>query len=462
MLNPLRSLRFGAFVLASVGMLVLLAACQDVGTSLGGEGDTVAVTIAPTLASSGLTAQGIVSDLVISDVLVFVRDASTGDPTTIPETEPDCLVFASDGTVDDTVVDPTTDECAFSIWDGTSVLPRTLQLPPRDGAGDPIPYDFGLNVRSPVDGGLGLVITAAFASESIPELTTATTLPFTNLQSFLSAAFFRTYAPNDTAVCPPLDLEVEPGEVVPLFLFPFGDATGGDICFGGTASSTRSLIPFDDFGVGPTNVELDDSEAPSLLLDDSKRGVLLEVPSDAAPGQTIAVSVPVNGVQATFAADSDQNPDASLVDGTEFAGETASIELQVVEPPVGAGIAADLVAPVIGSVFTSAAVDTVSLVIGPTTDPADVADVVAYLGVQQVALEVTSKSTQTGAAGVVYNASICSDFARFIPTEGGTSLELMFYATDPSSNQTAPFVHPITINTSYPGPNSGCSSTSVL
>ncbi|MDZ7706816.1 MAG: hypothetical protein U5J97_02770 [Trueperaceae bacterium] len=278
-------------------MLVVLAACQEIGASPGGDGETVSVTIAPQLAQSGLTAQGIVSDLVISDVLVFVRDASTGDPTSDPETEPDCLVFASDGTVDDTVIDPTTDECAFSIWDGTSVLPRTLQLPPRDGAGDPIPYDFGLNVRSPVDEGLGLVITAAFASESISELTTATTLPFANLQSFLGAAFFRTYAPNDTAVCPPFDLEVERGEIVPLFLFPFGYATGGEICFGGTASSTRSLIPFDDFGVGPTNVTLDGDPAPSLLLDDSKRGVLLEVPSSAAPGQTIDVSVPVNGVQ---------------------------------------------------------------------------------------------------------------------------------------------------------------------
>ncbi|MDZ7706817.1 MAG: hypothetical protein U5J97_02775 [Trueperaceae bacterium] len=163
--------------------------------------------------------------------------------------------------------------------------------------------------------------------------------------------------------------------------------------------------------------------------------------------------------KAIFAADSDQNPDAALVDGTQFAGETASIELQVVEPPIGAGIASDLVAPVIESVLTSAAVDTVTLVIGPTTDPADVTDVVAFLGVQQVALEVINKTTQTGADGMVYSARICSDFGRFT---AGTNLELTFYASDPSSNQSAAFVHPITINSVYPGPLDSCSSTSEL
>ena len=248
--DPSRPLRFGAFVLAAASLL-LLAACQETIGSPGEGSGTVAVTLAPSLASAGLSPQGISGDLVISDVLVFVRDASTGGPSDAP----DCFVVASDGTVDG--IGATTADCAFSIWDGSSVTPRTLQLPPLDSAGDPIPYDFFLNVRSEL-GGTTTQVTNAFASETIPELTTATTLDFEGLTSLLDAAFFRTYAPNDVVECPAFDLDVEPGDTVSLYLFPFGIGTGGEICFGGGVNVQNPLVPFPDFGIGPATVELDD------------------------------------------------------------------------------------------------------------------------------------------------------------------------------------------------------------
>lgn len=448
--RSVRPFRPATLALAAASLVLLLSACQESGGWPGGGADTVAVTLAPSLGSAGLSPQGISGDLVVSDVLVFVRDASTGDIFN----EPDCFVIASDGTV--TGVGATTDDCAFSIWDGSSVAPRTLQLPPRDSAGNPISYEFFLNVRSVAT----LEATTAFASEAIPELTTATTLGFEGLTSGLRQAYLRTYAPNDLAECPPFDVEVEPGETVSLYLFPFGFGTGAEICFGGGVSLGDPLVPFADFGIGPGTVELDDVDVTTTaLLATSKRGLQVEVPSDAAPGQTISVSLPVNGSDVIFVTDSDLNPDAPLVDGMEFQGLTATQTLQVVEPPVAAGLDPDLDAPEIVQGQVQFVPPFIRAYIGGTTDTSEVAEFDAYFGV----IDAQATPSNTGSEltpwdldddgtldSVRIQEYLCYDFTGFESQD----VTLTLYATDPTGNQSAPFDIVYSVPFDYSGPSS--------
>jgi len=448
--DPFRPLRFGAFVLAAASLL-LLAACQETVGSPGGESETVAVTLAPSLASAGLSPQGISGDLVVSDVLVFVRDASTGGPSTAP----DCFVVASDGTVDG--IGATTADCAFSIWDGSSVTPRTLQLPPRDSAGEPIPYDFFLNVRSELIG-TTIEVTNAFASEAIPELTTATTLGFEGLTSRLDNAFFRTYDPNDVAECPPFDVEVEPGETVTLYLFPFGFGTGAEICFGGGVNLQDPLVPFGDFGIGPATVELGDEDVTtSALLSTSKRGLQFAVPSTAAPGQTVSVSLPVNGFDAINVADYDpQSGTGPLVDGMAFNGVTASQTLQVVEPPVATEVAPDLTAPEVVEATVGGVSPFVRAYIGGTTDLAEADRFDVFWGVVDVPTAPAPSGRDPGDLdgdgtldSVRIQEYLCYDFTGFELQ----NVTLTLYVTDPTGNQSAPYQVTYFVPLDYTGPS---------
>lgn len=451
--DPFRPLRFGAFVSAAASLL-LLAACTDTSSAPVGAEETVRVTLAPSLASAGLSPQGISGNLVISDVLVFVRDASTGGPSTAP----DCFVVASDGTVDG--IGATTADCAFSIWDGSSVTPRTLQLPPRDSAGDPIPYDFFLNVRSELLGTTAQ-LTNAFAFEAIPELTTATTLGFEGLTSLLDNAFFRTYAPNDVAECPPFDLEVEPGETVTLYLFPFGFGTGAEICFGGGVNVREPLVPFADFGIGPATVELDDADVTtSALLSTSKRGLQIEVPSNAAPEQKVSVSLPVNGFDAINVTDYDpQSGTGPLVDGMEFNGVIAAQNLEVIEPPVAGDVDPDLTAPELVEATVGGVPPFIRAYIGGTTDLTEADRFDVFWGV----VDVPTGPAPSGADrdpgdldddgtldSVRIQEYLCYDFTGFELQD----VTLTLYVTDPTGNQSAPFEIIYSVPFGYSGPSS--------
>ena len=459
MVRPLRRLPF-PFLLLPLALALLLAACEQGAAPGGPDAETVSVTLAPSLSPHGLATQGISGDLVIYDVDVVARDqrglAGVG-----------CFAFDGDGsgaTAQDTVYD---EACELSIWDGTALAPTTLQLPVRDETGDDIPYEFLLNVRS-LEFGIGpgrlWPAVTAFASESVPVLEDGTTITFANLTSFLKDALLLPVDPLATgSACPEGAIgetfDVEPGDVVPLFLAPIAPGNGAPNCLP-TRISGNPLSPFPDFGIGAASVLLDgdDITDDALQVNASKRGMVVQVPDDALSGTTLEVSLTTSGTG--VGAGGGGTGTDRFVTATAPVVETATVSLQVVEPPVGAGLDVDLTAPVIdSSSFDNGA--TARLMVGPSDDPADVDSVLGFVGPRPLLLQFDRKfDTDAFSSTVTWDAFICNDFSAIAPASGDvTTLDATFYAIDPDGNQSAPYTAPITLNSLYPGPRAACDAT---
>jgi hypothetical protein len=470
MIRPLRRRPFRSLLL-SLPLALLLAACEQGAAPGGPEAETVSVTLAPSLSPHGLATQGISGDLVISDVLVQVRDAR-GDLGPVFWFDPDGNVVSEGSSEGST---------ELSIWDGTGVVPTTLQLPVRDDTGADIPYDFLLNVRSqgtPISptGSPSIEVTTAFASASVPLLQDGTTITFADLTSFLGDALLYPVDPlSADSDCPLVDafvgpneqfppetFEVEPGDLVSLFLAPIAPGTGAPKCLPGD-SSDLPFTPFPDFGVGAASVLLDgvdDITAEALPFNASKRGMLVQVPDDALSGETIEVSLTASGTGSGAGGTTTDG----FVTATAPVVETATVSLQVVESPVelpvgAGGLDVDLTAPEILSHNFNTAVTQADFRVGPSDDAADVDSVVGFVGPRPLLLEF-AQFIPTALEGITWRALVCNDFSAIAPIPGDvTTLDATFYAIDPDGNQSEPYAAPITLNSSYPGPSGSCSTT---
>ena len=451
MVRPLRRLPF-PFLLLPLALVLLLAACEQSAGPNGLEAETVSVTLAPSFAKKGLSTQGIPGDLVVSDVGVLVRDSRPLDDGGVG-----CFVVSSDGAAEPTG-SQAAQECEVSIWDGLAVVPTTLQLPVRDDAGATIPYEFLLNVRSgSANDGLGS--STAFASENLDALADGATVTFDDVNTYLLRAQLFTWDPLvvDPASCQTTQIaDVEPGERVSLYLAAQARGTGSEKCFEGQ-SRTTPFVPFPDFGVGAASVLLDgvDITAQALPFSPSKRGMQVQVPPEATPGATLEVSLTASGVIATRSI-----LDTMFVTAITPTISTATLSLQVVEPPVGAGLDVDLTAPEILSDNFDNLVTQVSFGVGPSDDPADLDSVVGFVGPRPLVLQFV-QSFDSGPAGeVAWTALVCNDFSAIAPIAGFvTTLDATFYAIDPDGNQSAPYTAPITVTSSYQEPSGACSTT---
>ena len=471
MIRPLRRLPFRSLLL-SLPLALVLAACEQGAGPGGPEAETVSVTLAPSLSPHGLATQGISGDLVISDVLVQVRDArgDLGDLGPVFWFDPDGNVVSEGSSEGST---------ELSIWDGTGVVPTTLQLPVRDDTGADIPYDFLLNVRSRLEGpNAGITTTdvaTAFASASVPLLQDGTTITFANLTSLLADALLLPVDPlsadSDCPIVegltssilqfPPETLEVEPGDLVSLFLAPIAPGTGAAKCIPQYPESP--FVPFPDFGVGAASVLLDgvDITDDALPVNPSKRGMLVQVPDDALSGATIEVSLTASGTG--FGAGGTTTD--GFVTATAPVVETATVSLQVVESPVelpvgAGGLDVDLTAPEILSYNFDNGVTQVDIRVGPSDDPADVDSVVGFVGPKPLALQFVQSFDSTSSPGVIWRALVCNDFSAIAPIPGDvTTLDATFYAIDPDGNQSEPYTVPITVTATYGGPSGSCSTT---
>jgi hypothetical protein len=464
MIRPLRRLPFRSLLL-SLPLALVLAACEQGAGPGGPEAETVSVTLAPSLSPHGLATQGISGDLVISDVLVQVRDArgDLGDLGPVFWFDPDGNVVSEGSSVGST---------ELSIWDGTGVVPTTLQLPVRDDTGADIPYDFLLNVKSLEDPSTPsapeIYPTTAFASESVPVLEDGTTITFANVRSFLLDPLLIPVDPlsadSDCPIVedlggfvrqfPPETFEVEPGDLVSLFLAPIAPGTGAAKCV--PDKPDQPFVPFPDFGVGAASVLLDgvDITDEALPVNASKRGMLVQVPDDALSGATIEVSLTASGTDEVGVTD----PNA-FVTATAPVTETATVSLQVVEPPVGAGLDVDLTAPEILSHNFNTAVTQADFRVGPSDDAADVDSVVGFVGPRPLLLEF-AQFIPTALEGITWRALVCNDFSAIAPIPGDvTTLDATFYAIDPDGNQSEPYTVPITVTATYGGPRASCSTT---